>query len=156
MFILYYHITPCLYLSFIYLLFEKSFGCLSHNLLHVLSTIKWFRIVNIWNHNIKLAYYPFAMITCFNSTYFSNPFFSLIYTILLLINNDFSYSLPLIVWKLICLPNIVSTVLKNWSFKQQLNKSSPLMVLALSFVIQLTYGYCMTFQMQPWWYVTFL
>ena len=88
-------------------------------------------LIFIWNHNIKLTYYPFAIITCLYSSYFGNPFFLLNDAILLLINNDFCFSLPPAVRKPIWLPKIIFYILKNWSFKQKLNKISLLVILAL-------------------------
>ena len=79
-------LSPCCYftstqtnsyfdLSFIHVLFAKSFGYLSYNLLDVLLIIKWLSVVVfLWDHNIKLAHYPFAMITCLYSSNFWQSF----------------------------------------------------------------------------------
>ena len=60
--LLLHNITHCFYLSFIHLLFAKSFEFLSNNLLDILSTIKWFFVINSSiNHKHQVVILPFGL-----------------------------------------------------------------------------------------------
>jgi len=115
-----------------------------------------------------LAYYSMAVTKCHYSSYFGNSFFtSTTYLInakqrfvlfrsassfgVYMPTQDFHLLQSVLLMDAIMLSHKTdSFTWTDWPFKHQMNKISLLVVLTLIFIILLTYGYHMTFQMPLW------